>query len=273
MIRWFDSVAALRTEAIERQCTKGYENRAMDEWCGETEAQTLARSAKGDLSLVPEAEALIERLSTGIETRRFETARVVVGSRYAVPDVILGRPRAMRRKRHVKTEHAPVTLLVVSTSSGATSADALRARGAAALALTMVLARNRPVHLFTVSILEGEDASGETVFATRIETAPLDLAIAAYALTSAGFDRRLNHGIAWRVNGCRGSWPSEYYKDANAYYESLRERLAVGAKADSLVIRSASLYEPIITDPVAWLNDTIAGFNAEEDEGEGEYTI
>lgn len=44
MIKWFDSIAALRAEAIARKCTKGHRNNAKASWCGETEAQTLARA-------------------------------------------------------------------------------------------------------------------------------------------------------------------------------------------------------------------------------------
>src|SRR5579863_2238608 len=149
MIRTYDSPAALVRDAKRLNCAGGYQNHASDSWVGETLAETLSRSEFGDTSLVPEAERLIAQLDTQIETPRRIWERAPVGVFCAVPDVLAGLPTPMRRLRETQEEHAPVAVLVISTSSAGVEAQTLKKRGTAILALVLALARVRPVSLWT----------------------------------------------------------------------------------------------------------------------------
>lgn len=264
MIRQYNSPAELVADAQKLDAMRGINNSADDRWVGETQAQTIQRAKFGDRSLVGEAQKLIDQLDTQIETPRRVWERAPVGVYCAVPDVLAGLPTPMRRLRESNDDRAPIAIMVVSTSSAGIKAATLQKRGTAILALTMALARVRPISLWSVSMLDGDSGDRvETVLLTRIETAPLDLATACYVLTSAGWDRRLCHGISWRINGYTGGWPRDYYNKKDAYCQSLVERFSPTTPDKTLFIRESYLTDQLVTQPILWLNAQIHKFTAE----------
>lgn len=273
MIRSFDSIAAFRSACIAHDATRGYGGSCSDSWVGgETASETFQRAEFGDASLVPDAEAMIARLEAQIETPRRTWSRSPAGAFPCVPEAIAGFPTPMRRAIETSDERAPITIMAISTSSAGIPAHVLMKRGTAILALVLALARIRPISLHTLSILDGRnsknDKDNETVFCSRINTTPLDLANACYVLTSAGFDRRLCHGLAWQLNGYTGTWPGKFrygHPTGNGYYDYLAEQLAPDPKR-ALVIGAAQLHDPIITSPITWINDQIRRFTQAQEE-------
>lgn len=269
MIRRFDSISALRQKAIDLDCMRAYA--ASDSWVGETMAETLKWSEIGNRALVPEAEKLLSQLDTQIETPRRSWEPAPAGAFCVVPDVLAGLPTYMRRLRDNPSEHAPITILAISTSSGGIDAKILMKRGTAILALVMVLSQSRPISLHSVSILDGHiDESGESVLCTRIETAPLDLSMATYALTSAGFARRMNYSISYKLDKSGGCWPTNFrygHPTGGGYYDYLAATLSPDPN-QTLVIGAAQLNDQLITAPVAWINDQVRRFTQDqEDQG------
>jgi hypothetical protein len=119
--------------------------------------------------------------------------------------------------------------------------------------------RVRPIALHVVNVCRQGDA--ESVIAATINTAPLDIATAAYALTSAGFVRRLCYGLAKQHHfGARKvglNWPIGY--GIAEYLPALLRRLG-GDPARDLIIPGAHIGDAMLSDPVAWVNAQIARF-------------
>src|SRR5438046_5507292 len=100
-----------------------------------------------------------------------------------VPDYLMGMPDCMRRRTATDDDAAPIQIYVPVGSQATITAEQLRRRGCAILALTMALARVRPVDLSIIHYLEHTKAGeSENVIVATIETRPLDLATACYVL-------------------------------------------------------------------------------------------
>jgi len=182
MILRFDSAASLA--ARYAQLGIRYGGGTASEWFnGESQETTLRLSQTGDTALVPEAELLLSKLDTAIETTRPQWQRSPAGAFCSVPDVLAGLPTPMRRRVDVPDERAPITILVCSSCSAGIDAKTMQKRGTVILALVMALSRLRPVSLQSLATTYGIDAEGETIITNEINTAPLDLATACYVLT------------------------------------------------------------------------------------------
>jgi hypothetical protein len=269
MIVHYDSIAALRADYLARGLDKGVAKDFATPWTNnESRNDTLRKTEFGDTTLVPKAEALLDKLETEIETPRRVWDRSPAGAFCCIPDVIAGLPTPMRRQVHVQDETSPITILVTTTSSAAISAKVLEQRGITILALVMALSRVRPVTLQQLTLLDGRD-EGETILTAEINTHPLDLATACYVLTSAGYDRRLTHGIAYGINSYTGGWPRGFsYFSPETYYDRLKPKLSTDPSR-CLIIGAARLGDELLTEPTVWLNKQIAHFTQEEDETNG----
>ncbi len=268
MIKQYDSIADLRADAIRLDCAGGLTNNADDHWCGETKTETLSRSQFGHTDMVPQAEILLSQLDTEIEVPRKRWEPSVAGAFACVPDHIRGLPTSMRRRIDDSSDHNPIRIFAITTSSAGIDAKTIQERGIAILALAIALARIRPLSLYATSILDGHvDDTGECLITAEINTHPLDLATACYVLTGAGFDRRLFHGLAWRYAKYSGRWPKNYYENKSKYHEYLKRVLSpnLEAMSQTIIISEAYLTDPLITSPIRWLNDQIKHFTGDQD--------
>jgi hypothetical protein len=230
---------------------------------GETRTMSLRLALAGDTTLVPEAEAIINQLDTVIETPRRVWEPAVAGAFCSVPDYLSGRPTNMRRQLIEIDDHAPIHILVSTTSSAAITAEIMRKRGTVILALVLALNRFRPITLRIVDIGDGIQ-DGETIVTAQINTAPLELATACYVLTSVGFARRILYGLKQAVNGFTGRWPRGYnFNNPSAYYNSLSSRLGLDPK-QTLVIGSARNNDPMLQHPLNWIEQQIKRFTQSE---------
>lgn len=268
MIIRYDSTAALRAAYLEHKgkLPHNYHSGEGGNWfANESEADTLRKAELGDTTLVAKAEAALEKLDQVIETPRKVWERSPAGAFCCVPDVLAGLPTPMRRQTQVRDEHAPITILAISTSSAGIGAETLARRGTIILALVMALSRIRPVTLQQLTILHGIEG-GETVITSEINTHPLDLATACYVLTSAGFARRLTYGLAKALNSFNGGWPKGFsYYSPETYYNRLRHILAPDPTR-CLIIGAAQLGDELLDQPITWLNKQITRFTTELEE-------
>jgi len=206
-IRRFDSVAELG-----RYC-KPWIASSKSDWRGGISGQEAADlCVTGDESQVAAAQKLLEQFSVPIETAIYMDMPSVTGCYACVPEALAGEPECMREPQVVGNESAPLHVLVDLTCSAAVTADQMRRRGVAILAMTMALSATRPITLEVMAVMCGErrEASGSDEFSivsAKINTTPLDLATAAYALTHAGMTRQLIYRIETSEYGSKGKWP------------------------------------------------------------------
>ncbi len=134
-------------------------------------------------------------------------------------------------------------------------------RGTAILALVMALADMRPVELWTYTAMDGgEYRVGYSNIMIRINSAPLCLSEACYALTSGGLCRNLTYDFARHHTGFTGGWCERHESE-----ESLREM--VGASPQDLLIRAADEKDKaLFADPIKWVNDHLERLRNQEQE-------
>src|SRR5262249_34863015 len=114
-----------------------------------------------------------------------------------------------------------------------------------------------------------QDGKGaECAILAPINTTPLDIATAAYALTSAAFFRRIAYAIAREtLVGKRNiacNWPMAWRDNKDAYNAALLA--AIGADpASSLYVDCALGSDPLIDKPEAWLAEQIGKFTGREE--------
>lgn len=259
-IKRYPSIAALARDARETDCCALAIPRPASWFNGETPADSIARAISGDDSLVAEAERLLSRINAAIDMPERPFVADVAGAYPVVAEYLAGMPDCMRRRAIVENEAAPVRLFYgVGSWVGITAAELLR-RGCAALALTMALSRVRPVEL----VLYHHTRSGEreSLIFAPVNTQPLDVASAAYALSSSGFARWLFYNLArhhhfGRRAACGLRFPEG--TDTPAYAARLR-RLLGADTSDVILDEPRSHDDPAIADPVAWVNAQLAKF-------------
>jgi len=255
----FDNPGELADYAI-RECPSNSNMNARTGFAGPHDAQeTAKRTREGDLSCVEKADALLSRF----ERFAFETGRKawlddVTGAIPNVPAFIAGHPLAMRRRARQDSAAAPLAIIADLTTSAGLSTAQIEARGSAILALVRILSARRPVELWAGCMVGagGCDRDLCAVFC-QIESAPLDLARAAYVMTGAGFPRRLCYGIAECRHNFRGGWP---YNNTDASKQNLT---AICAQAfhhasETLCIPPIHVRDLLVKSPEVWIEQKLA---------------
>jgi hypothetical protein len=248
-----DSLSALADFAQ----AKGRQNGHGD-WSGNktlTEACTACRT--GDLSLVARSDSLLARFERfTFATPAKAWRRDVSGHRPDVPALLAGHPAAMRRRVRLVTEAAPLAVIVDLTTSGSIDPADIEKRGAAILALCRILAGRRPVELWAGVMTQAFGREGVALFA-RIDTAPLDLARAAFAMVSPAYPRQMLYSLARGAYDFGGSWPYKSHNISRDYLADIM-RPALPHIGEVLAIPAAHTNDAIHKAPEAWLESTLA---------------
>jgi hypothetical protein len=228
---------------------------------GVTWQQAINRAVAGDTTLVAQAEDLIAQLEVAVEAPRSEWTRSAAGAYPIVPEALAGHPDPMRRRHMIADERAPLRVVIDLTSSAGISAEQLERRGVAYLALAMFLSVERPVTLEVAVGMGGHRAACFVV--VGVPAAPLDLATACNALTSAAFARGIGYQTVYKHDPrIVGAWPwnlQPYDYDGgkvNAKFVA-REREALGLGPDDILAPPAHIHDPAITDPVGFVRRAI----------------
>jgi hypothetical protein len=226
-------------------------------WYGDvTFNQACQLAINGDVKLVEKSDALLSKF----ERYAFETAgkgwrNDVTGALPDVPAYIAGHPLNMRRRTRLDSAAAPIAIIVDTTISAAIKAEIIMRRGAAILALVRILAGRRPVELWAVSQVDAKDSGCATVGA-RIDTTPLDLGTAAFALTHPAFPRRICYSMA-RKYGFLGGWP--YYsggESRDCMVDMLRP--AMPHVTECLFMPGMHVKDQAANEPELWLEQKLA---------------
>jgi hypothetical protein len=253
-----NSMADLGREAPGLAPANSYERNASNMgWYGDATFDEACKLAiHGDVKLVAKSDALLDKF----ERYAFETSgkgwrNDVVGALPDVPAYIAGHPLNMRRRTRLDSAAAPIAIIVDTTISAAINAKTIMRRGAAILALVRILAGRRPVELWAVSQIDARDGGCATIGA-RIDTTPLDLGTAAFALTHPAFPRRLCYSMA-RKYGFSGSWP--YHKGGESrdcMVDMLRP--AMPHVTECLFMPGMHVLDEAANEPELWLEQKLA---------------
>lgn len=165
-------------------------------WAGSTFAEAIKRAREGDETRAAASDRMLERLERfSAQSQAFATLPAVAGGAPCVPAYLSNSPLAMRQRRRVLSQAAPVAVLVNGFYSAAVDHETIERRGAAVLALVRVLSASRPVSLYwfvgAVDSVRGKGRLGSLI-TLPIDTAPLDLARASWLLCSPEAFRRVH---------------------------------------------------------------------------------
>lgn len=235
----------------------------LDWYDNQTPEQTVRFAQDGDMARVAPSDALLEKFEEiSVETHRNRWSDCVAGAFPNIPAYIAGQPLAMRNRMRDLSAAAPLCVVVDLTTSAAIKADAIAKRGSALLAFVRLIAGSRPVELWAACGLDGRKPGkqiGAFYQLTRIETAPLDLARAAYVLTSAAYPRRLCYDIARNVAGYAGGWP---FSEMETSADEMRNVIApLLPHADEfLCLPPLQLGDALVQDPEAWLRAALTKY-------------
>lgn len=230
------------------------------------------KARHGDDSAVEVSDdylAKLENVSDFVMTSH-KTSLQVVGGGVCVPAALTGHPMHMRSRRRVESQQTPLTIFASITSSAGVGESALRQRGAAILALVRILSSRRPVTLWAGYCLRERDRCDDLhVGAIRIDTSPMDLTRAAHMLThqsiARGFGIRpcvidrttLNNGIDNGDGLPVGLSVGDVHRNASERF--IRDTFNTGG-ADVFIIGGAYLDDPLIKNPVAWIQKQVLAF-------------
>jgi len=215
--------------------------------------EAIEKTLHGDASYVPAAEKLIEQLTlTMPRTRGFKTVASPYGGRCKFSDWQVGSPTPMRRRIRTSTEYGPIKIVVSTTSSYGITAETMAKRGTAILALLLKLQELRPIELYLLAETDGKQ-DGWYYQYIRVETKPLDIAIAAFVLCNVGFARHLTYDLARVLDGFKGRWPSDYKKSNYASRRASR----LGFVYEDIMIKGVNHKDKLVTKPVEWLSEQL----------------
>ena len=231
-------------------------------WHGDSTADFRKKAMLGDTNLVGVSEQFLAEIEDQIPmSRGWRNIDDVVGAVPNIPAFLAGHPQNMRRRVRVAKSNAPLTIYMDLTSSAAIDAKDVTKRGIVLLALARLLVEHRPVELWVGTSKGGYTKTSGTV-AWRIDTAPLDLARAAYHIGASAMARGFGYGVDNAIHKTGGSWP---FGDYQLHCRTAKERLAmVMGSSELLFIPPIYLKDELVTQPVAWLKRTMAQYLGEQ---------
>lgn len=250
IVRRFDGMGSF-IAALPVKSEIGAEGR--DWTANESYHDSLRLCRDGWKHIVPKAEAMLDEIETSdLLTPATPSYMLdVAGFNPCVPAFLANDPACMYRRAvsSAASETAPLSIYVCAAASGSLSADTLKSRGIAILTLVLALSRVRPIELFVY--WEGSGTKCPAFLpVVSIDTGPLDLSSATYALASAGFLRNLC--FAWgEPYGFHGGFAWGSRPDQPDHQRRIRDVL--GAREHDLVLYGASATDPLARDPMAWV--------------------
>lgn len=235
--------------------------------------ETYAFARSGDLSRVAASDAFLGRLEAALPiayTAR-ETVRGVCGGVADVPAYLAGSPMNMRR-RVPRGTPAPITIVSDIGTSAATGADIIARRGAATLALLRRLEMaGHPVTVWA-GYACAHAGTQHVAIVARLDSAPIDLARAAWVLGSPEYQRQVSFRAGHRLAGYPSGggyigWPKlkDWYGAVTASPDMVavyRGALGLGDDENLIVMPPATLaaHECFVSDAstLQWLEGAYA---------------
>ncbi len=249
----FDSLSDIRALVEEKNIQIN-----SDGWAGGLSADKAKEFlVKGDQSQVAKSDKYMERLESliKIDTHALNWCDSVAGAFPNIPAYISGHPLAMRQRVRNASEFAPLAIVVDTVISAGISKETIQMRGSAILALVRLLGSVRPLELYVCAGM-GASSGGAHWFFAKINTNPLDLASAGFALCHPAFPRGICYETArTHQDKFDGRWPyhnagpvAEFHTVCKQWLPHIEEFLALpGAYYD----------DPAVTDPEKWIREQL----------------
>lgn len=204
--------------------------------------QTYQRGLSGDESLVDKARALLDKIDTDIVIPTRQWTPSPFGAYPCVPDYLAGFPDAMRVRAPVE-DFTPIRIYASIAATADTKATDMERRGVAILALVMKLQeQGRIVDLYVTCPWTGPDV----VLVAKINTRPLDLATACFAIAHPAYFRALGHAVLYNTSPRHSTSPMR----ASAV------RYALGLGPHDLYLETLISWggaDLILSNPTAWI--------------------
>lgn len=236
-----------------------------DNWdLGIGEKRAIDLSVDGDPSIVASQTDAINRVSAGTgEAPRFTNVNGVSGSRVNVSAYIAGRPMCMVRRTRAPRTIQHVSLYVSIVCSQSIHASAMLIRGATIIALLETLQSSQVgVDLYLVVETHGK-ADGNLFQIIKVDSQPLDLSVAGFAIAHPAFARNVTYNHASRMDGFNGSWPRDYDAYAcgpESRYGKLLRGACGMAGGDLHIPAPHSSSETIIQNPEKYVSECMTQF-------------
>ncbi len=231
--------------------------------------ECVRKSLTGDDRLVSKAAALYDLIDSAVEVPMPAYQPSVYGAYPCVPEVLAGEPQCMRLMKPQYSATSPITIMVATDPACGVNEPMMVTRGIAIIALVMKLNQIRPIKLTLLSEnVCGFNPAEEHLIAVDVDTQPLDLATACFAIAGSGWARHLAFSVVKDL-GHRVAWPSLHSTDL--WIPHLHK---IGIlQSQDLFIPAArvegdgdgDLYKDIYSNPVAWVNRQVARLTNEEE--------
>lgn len=185
-----------------------------DDWAGGTVDAALAFARHGDMEYVSEAERLVEKIDSELDTEGMRPmwTPAVVGSFPLVPAFLAGTPESMIARTDVPDARGDLDLWVeMGCSANVKQRDMLR-RGVCVLAAAMALSRVRNVRIVCFTAFK----YGNMAIPLR---SPMDISEACGMITQTSVTRRLMYGYSNSIQDSSIPWAEWGVKshDAECY--------------------------------------------------------
>ena len=263
----FDSMVDLQRYMKPSMCHGSDEGGS---WYGNlTAAQSLAMLTTGDQSRVAAAQQMMDKFDIRLDTAGQQLGYGVAGFMPCVPEYLGGSPDSMFCMEEVQSSSQPIKVLVDLTSSAGILQEAISRRGTTILAAVLALSATRAVQLEVVTTLDCADAYRKNRInfsATRcaINSAPLDLGSACYALCHAGFARHVMYGASIHNFKSPGRWAScpgveMSQTRAPSTIAKILELLEEDPET-TLWIPGIHLHDDILLQPEKWISSVLAKY-------------
>jgi hypothetical protein len=261
----YDSMGAFSRDCAASNVARKYSHAGEASWWGgDSMGKLMDKCLCGEETHVAAAEQMLDQLRDEIEIPRPQWTPSAYGAFPDVPAFLAGEIDCMRHMVADPSMTAPVRVYFDPTSSAALDAETLAKRGTAALALTMALAQIRPVELWTFSDIEAK-GSDLALICVRLQTNPLMLSEACFALCNPGYARGLTYGLAEVRVGFTGGWGfGENHMDTEKRAAMMRQ--ALRASPQDIVIPGAHYADELVKDPLGFIRRELARFRQGQDD-------
>lgn len=265
VLRRFNDLSELYTYAKEAHFNHQTATHYGAPFCGGTYREALDTLASGDLSSVAAAQKIIDQMRDQLifADQHRVVAPAIVGFAPHVPHAIIGHPKTMLNfiPSEMISSTTPINIYAMVNVSAWLSDSQVLSRGIAILSLVLALSQSRPVDLYVGSCSCALDTPTVYGSITRIDTRPLDLAHAAWMLTSTLAIRGLllttSRQIAGDASSRRYSVPHAYCGPTAPTYEPSLRSLIGMAPQDILIKAGSSLDKAMLDNPIKWVKDMI----------------
>ena len=233
--------------------------------CPMSADEAIKKFRDGDMRGVGASDKLLEQMERLMpETARPVWRDEIVGVMPNVPAFIAGSPMSMRKRVNLPNHQGAIAVVVDIGAASHVETEAIQKRGAAVLALVRALSAIRPVELWAGAGLDADRARNASWNFCRIDTAPLDLAHAAFILTNAGAIRR----VLWMAavaHGFRGDSPySCNQRHATEHYTQQLIAPAFAHVTETIVLPRLTRHEEeSISNPAKWIEGKIQKYGVE----------